>query len=64
MYFNRKYKTVGHLFQGRYKAILCDRDAYLISLVKYIHLNPVRAKIAKAAGEYRWVIKTGTHPIY
>ena len=53
MYFNRKYKTVGHLFQGRYKAILCDRDAYLISLVKYIHLNPVRAKIAKAAGEYR-----------
>jgi len=54
MYFNRKYKTVGHLFQGRYKAILCDRNAYLISLVKYIHLNPVRAKIAKAAGEYRW----------
>jgi putative transposase len=54
MYFNRKYKTVGHLFQGRYKAILCDRDAYLISLVKYIHLNPVRAKIVKAAGEYRW----------
>jgi hypothetical protein len=54
MYFNRKYKTVEHLFQGRYKAILCDRDAYLISLVKYIHLNPVRAKIAKVAGEYRW----------
>jgi len=54
MYFNRKYKTVGHLFQGRYKAILCDRDAYLISLVKYIHLNPVRAKTAKAAGEYQW----------
>ncbi len=54
IYFNRKYKTVGHLFQGRYKAILCDRDTYLISLVKYIHLNPVRARIAKAAGEYRW----------
>jgi putative transposase len=54
MYYNRKYKTVGHLFQGRYKAILCDKDAYLLSLVKYIHLNPVRAKIAKAAGEYRW----------
>ena len=54
MYFNRKYKTVGHLFQGRYKAILCDKDAYLLSLIKYIHLNPVRAKIAKAAGEYRW----------
>jgi putative transposase len=54
MYFNRKYKTVGHLFQGRCKVILCDKDAYLLSLIKYIHLNPVRANIAKAAGEYRW----------
>ena len=45
MYFNRKCKTVGHLFQGRYKAILCDRDEYLLALVKYIHDNPVRAKI-------------------
>jgi putative transposase len=54
MYFNRKYRTVGHLFQGRYKAILCDKDAYLLALVKYISLNPVRAKIAKAPGEYRW----------
>lgn len=54
MYFNRKYKTVGHLFQGRYKAILCDRDEYLLSLIKYIHLNPVRAKVAKTPDEYRW----------
>ena len=54
MYYNRKYRTVGHLFQGRYKAILCDKDAYLLSLIKYIHLNPVRAKIAKKAGQYRW----------
>ncbi len=54
MYFNGKYKTVGHLFQGRYKAIVCDKDAYLLSLIKYIHLNPVKAKIAKEAGEYRW----------
>lgn len=53
-YFNKRYKTVGHLFQGRYKAILCDRDEYLLSLVKYIHLNPVRAKIAKAPDEYQW----------
>src|SRR4030043_662289 len=59
-YFNRKYKTVGHLFQGRYKAILCDRDAYLLSLIKYIHLNPMRAKIAKAAEDYRW----SSHLIY
>lgn len=54
MYFNRKHKTVGHLFQGRYKAILCDRDAYLLSLIKYIHLNPVRAKAAKTPEEYKW----------
>jgi putative transposase len=52
--FNRRYKTVGHLFQGRYKAILCDRDRYLLSLVKYIHLNPVRARASKTPGEYPW----------
>lgn len=54
MYFNKKNRTVGHLFQGRYKAILCDKDAYLLSLIKYIHLNPVRARIAKTAGQFRW----------
>jgi len=53
-YFNKKYKTVGHLFQGRYKAILCNRDEYLLSLVKYIHLNPVRAKITAHADGYKW----------
>ncbi len=54
MYFNRKYNTIGHLFQGRYKAILCDKDQYLLSLLKYIHLNPLRAKIVKGLREYRW----------
>lgn len=54
MYFNRRHKTVGHLFQGRYKAILCDRDTYLLALIKYIHLNPVKAKMVKAIQEYRW----------
>jgi REP element-mobilizing transposase RayT len=44
-YYNRKYKKVGHLFQGRYKAILCQTDRYLGELVRYIHLNPVRAKM-------------------
>jgi len=42
-YFNRKHRKVGHLFQGRYKAIVCDKDEYLLSLVRYIHLNPIRA---------------------
>ncbi|MGB9699327.1 MAG: transposase [Thermodesulfobacteriota bacterium] len=54
MYFNRKYTTLGHLFQGRYKAILCEKETYLLSLVKYIHMNPVRVGIAKNPGEYRW----------
>jgi len=53
-YYNRRRKTVGHLFQGRYKAILCDRDAYLLALVRYIHLNPVRAGITEEASKYRW----------
>jgi hypothetical protein len=39
-YYNRKYKRVGYLFQGRYKAILCDRQAYLLELARYLHLNP------------------------
>lgn len=54
LYFNRKYKLVGHLFQGRYKDILCDRDAYLLELVRYIHLNPVRSKIVDTPGNYTW----------
>jgi REP element-mobilizing transposase RayT len=53
-YFNRRYGEVGHLFQGRYKAILCEKDAYLLELVRYIHLNPVRAKIVKKPEDYAW----------
>lgn len=53
-YFNRMYKTVGHLFQGRYKAVLCDRERYLLSLIKYIHFNPLRAKMVKKLQEYQW----------
>jgi len=59
-WFNKRYKTVGHLFQGRYKAILCDRDSYLLSLVKYIHLNPVRARLIKTPEEYPW----SSHRVY
>lgn len=43
-YFNRRYKRVGHLYQGRYKAILVEKDEYLSILSRYIHLNPVRIK--------------------
>ena len=41
--FNRRHRRVGHLFQNRYKSILCQEDAYLLELVRYIHLNPLRA---------------------
>jgi len=51
---NSRQKKVGHLFQGRYKAIVVDADAYLAELVRYIHLNPVRAKIVKAPENYPW----------
>jgi REP-associated tyrosine transposase len=53
-YFNKRYNKVGHLFQGRYKAILCDGDAYLLELVRYLHLNPERMRAAMDAGTYRW----------
>lgn len=53
-HFNRSYRKVGHLFQGRYKAIICDRDKYLLALVRYIHLNPVRAKLATRPERYRY----------
>ena len=51
-YFNRKHHKVGHLFQGRYQAIVCDQDEYLLGLVRYIHLNPIRAKMVRKLEEY------------
>ena len=45
IYFNRRYGRCGHLFQNRYKSILCQEDAYLLELVRYIHLNPLRGKL-------------------
>lgn len=53
-YFNRRHHRVGHLFQGRYRAILCEKEPYLLELVRYIHLNPVRSQIVKDPIAYRW----------
>ena len=53
-YFNIKRKRAGHLFQGRYKALLIDVDNYLLELSRYIHLNPVRAGITEKPEEYRY----------
>lgn len=56
-YFNRRHNRTGHLFENRYKSILCDEENYLIALVRYIHLNPVRAQIVMTIEEldrYFW----------
>ena len=50
--YNRRYRKVGHLFQGRYKAIVCQKDAYLLQLVRYIHLNPLRSNLANRPQDY------------
>ncbi|MCL0065836.1 transposase [Dehalococcoidia bacterium] len=54
VYVNRKYQRVGHLFQGRYKAFIVDNEGYLLELSRYLHLNPVRAKIVEKPQDYRW----------
>jgi len=53
-YFNKKRQRKGHLFQGRFKSILVDADEYLTYLSRYIHLNPVRAKMTETASDYPW----------
>lgn len=53
-YFNKEYRRKGHLFQGRYKAIICQKDTYLLELVRYIHLNPLRAKLVKTLDDWLW----------
>lgn len=52
--FNRSHKRAGHLFQGRYKAILVEKESYLLEVIRYVLLNPVRANLTKTAGQYRW----------
>ena len=52
--FNRRQRRVGHLFQGRYKAIVVDKDGYLRELCRYIVLNPVRAKAVKRPEQWPW----------
>jgi REP element-mobilizing transposase RayT len=52
--FNRRHDRVGHLFQGRYKAFLVEKDAYLLTLIRYVHMNPVKAGIVRKAESYVW----------
>lgn len=53
-WINWRLKRTGHLFQGRYKAVLVDGDSYLLELIRYIHLNPVRAGMVKEPEDYPW----------
>ena len=53
-WYNRRHRRVGHLLQGRYKAILVERDSYLLELCRYVVLNPVRAGMVRSAREYHW----------
>ena len=52
--FNREHHRVGHVFQGRYKAILIDKNSYLLELSRYIVLNPVRAHMVRSALDWPW----------
>ena len=52
--FNRRHRRVGHLFQNRYKSILCQEDRYLLELVRYIHLNPLRASSINSIRQLDW----------
>lgn len=67
VYFNRRHKRSGHLFQNRFKSILCQEDTYFLQLVRYIHLNPVRTgevKTLKTLGNYPYTghaYLLGTH---
>ncbi len=53
-YFNRFHQRVGHVFQGRYKSILVEKEVYLLELCRYVVLNPVRAKMVAAPGDWIW----------
>jgi putative transposase len=56
-YFNRRHRRTRHLFENRYKSVLCDEEIYLLDFVRYIHLTPIRAKLVSTLNEldrYPW----------
>jgi len=57
--YNRRKRRVGYVFQNRYKSILCDEDAYLLELVRYIHLNPIRARMLQSLEQLDGYLWTG-----
>ena len=68
MSFNQRNSRQGYLFQGRYRAKLCDNDAYLTALIRYIHMNPVEAGLVSQPGDWPWssyheYLATGRDPL-
>ena len=69
--FNKKHKRSGHLFQNRYKSVICEEDPYFLELIRYIHLNPLRAKLVQDLNEldkYPWsghsaILRNRTNPL-
>lgn len=59
-YFNKKYKRVGHLMQDRFRSEPVENDQYAIALARYIHQNPVKARVVQSVGEYKW----SSYPAY
>src|SRR5699024_3176377 len=53
-YYHRKYRTSGHLFQGRFRSENVETHNYLLTVTRYIHQNPVKAGIARKADEWKW----------
>lgn len=54
IWFNKKHNKVGHLWQGRYKSMIIQKDKYLFDCLEYVELNPIRAGISKSPFEYPW----------
>jgi REP-associated tyrosine transposase len=59
-WFDRTHHRVGHVFQGRYKAILVEKDSYLLETARYVVLNPVRAGVVDDSGAWPWSSYTAT----
>jgi REP element-mobilizing transposase RayT len=59
-HFNRRHGLVGHVFQGRYKAILVQKESYLLELARYVVLNPIRAGMVDSLDDWRW----SSHPYF
>jgi len=58
--FNKRNQRVGHVFQGKYKAIVIEKEGYLLQVSRYVVLNPVRAKIVESPAEWKWSSYWGT----